>query len=191
MSRSISFNPSHPREETHVRGILHSSPTSRDLRSMTLDQRRIDCIRQRKLRQFLRDVVLHLVLPEPLGRPERLGRDDSDHTSLVRDSRQIMVRHDPDLPSSIPVHARTGETHLVPIPTILGDLIGDCARLRESRHVLPDRIERDLEALWHGTTELGFRLVTDDGEVSGCGGHLALDETGDGGVDPAAETAVG
>jgi hypothetical protein len=84
-----------------------------------------------------------------------------------------------------------GPTHLIPLSTVLNNLVGDSAGLGKRRYILADRVEADLELLGQGSAQLCFGLVTNDGDGSLLFGVLLLELTGDGRVDTTAKTTVG
>lgn len=163
------------KRKTYVGSILHGSPPSANLSSVTLDKSSVNGVGKGEFGKVLGDILFHLVLSETSSLLESLGRDDGRNTSFVRDSGEVLVGDNLDD---------------IPFTAILDNLVSDGGSLAESGDVLADGGEGDLERLGHGTGELGLGLVTDDGEGTGLLCHLLLDESGDGRVDTTTETTV-
>lgn len=163
------------KKRTHVGSVLHGSPPSANLRSVTLDKSSVNGVGKSKLGKVFGDILLHLVLLETSGLLESLGRDDGGGTGFVRDGGEVLVGDDLDD---------------IPFAAVLDNLVGDGGSLAESGNVLADSGEGDFERLGHGTGELSLGLVTDDGEGTGLLGHFLLDVSRDGRVDTTTETTV-
>lgn len=163
------------KRKTYVGSVLHGSPPSANLSSVTLDKSSVNGVGKGEFGKVLGDILFHLVLSETSSLLESLGRDDGRNTSFVRDSGEVLVGDNLDD---------------IPFTAILDNLVSDGGSLAESGDVLADGGEGDLERLGHGTGELGLGLVTDDGEGTGLLCHLLLDESGDGRVDTTTETTV-
>lgn len=163
------------KRKTYVGSVLHGSPPSANLSSVTLDKSSVNGVGKREFGKVLGDILLHLVLLETSGLLESLGRDDGGNTSFVRDGGEVLVGDNLDD---------------IPFTAVLDNLVSDGGSLAESGDVLADSGEGDLERLGHGTGELGLGLVTDDGEGTGLLDHLLLDVSRDGRVDTTTETTV-
>lgn len=163
------------KRKTYVGSVLHGSPPSANLSSVTLDKSSVNGVGKGEFGKVLGDILFHLVLSETSGLLESLGRDDGGNTSFVRDSGEVLVGDNLDD---------------IPFTAILDNLVRDGGSLAESGNVLADGGEGDLERLGHGTGELGLGLVTDDGEGTGLLNHLLLDVSRDGRVDTTTKTTV-
>jgi len=90
-----------------------------------------------------------------------------------------------------PLHSQTRSTHLVPLPSVLHQLVGDGGGLGEGRDILSNGVEGDFERVGDSSGKLSLGLVTDNGNGAGSLGDSLLDGSGDTRVDTTAKTSVG